>query len=160
MIDYLEELLEEEAAVDLEGNLLTVVGHRRGAPPTGEEEAGEEDDPDRLSPGAAQAGQKARLPAVEEDTAEGESASLEAAAAAPAGERTWAAAQARETGAAGLVWQLRQASRAARLALPGQASVTVTLPGGESAPGRLDLLELDRAVQRDARRYDGGFPLY
>lgn len=33
MIDYLEELLEEEAAADLEGNPLTVVGYKRGRPP-------------------------------------------------------------------------------------------------------------------------------
>lgn len=38
--------------------------------------------------------------------------------------------------------------------------LTVTLTGETPQGGSLDLAKLDRAVQRDARRYDGGFPLY
>ena len=38
--------------------------------------------------------------------------------------------------------------------------MTVTLVEGSSRAEHLDLETLDRAVQRDARRYDGGFSLY
>lgn len=157
MIDYLEELLEEEAAADLEGNPLTVVGYKRGRPPTGEEETDGEDDPGRLPAPAETAGQQARL-LEEMETAEREARLLEEAENAPEGARI--EAQGQPAGAAGLIRQLRRTRRAARLALPGQTSVTVTVPGEGSSPGSLDLLALDRAVQRDARRYDGGFPLY
>lgn len=157
MIDYLEELLEEEAAADLEGNPLTVVGYKRGKPPTGEEESDGEDDPDRLSAPAETAGQEAQLLEALE-TAEREVRLLEEGGSAPEGARI--EAQGQKTGGAELMGQLTRTRRAARLALPGQTSVTVTLPGEGSSPGSLDLLALDRAVQRDARRYDGGFPLY
>lgn len=157
MIDYLEELLEEEAAADLEGNPLTVVGYKRGRPPTGEEETDGEDDPDRLSAPPETAGREARLLEALE-TAAGEVRQLEEAEGALEGARI--GTQGQRTGAAGLIGQLSRTRRAARLAAPGQTSVTVTVPGEGSRPSTADLLALDRAVQRDARRYDGGFPLY
>ncbi|MGM9579289.1 MAG: hypothetical protein ACI3VS_07890 [Evtepia sp.] len=157
MIDYLEELLEEEAAADLEGNPLTVVGYKRGRPPTGEEETDGEDDPDRLSAPSETAGQEARL-LKERETAAQEVRLLEEGESGS--EETRIEARGQQTGAADLMGQLNRTRWAAQLALPGQTSVTVTVPGEGSSPGNLDLLALDRAVQRDARRYDGGFPLY
>lgn len=157
MIDYLEELLEEEAAADLEGNPLTVVGYKRGRPPTGEEETDGEDDPDRLSAPSETASQEARL-LKELETAAQEVRLLEEGESVS--EETRIEARGQQSGVADLMGQLNRTRRVARLALPGQTSVTVTLPGEGSSPGSLDLLALDRAVQRDARRYDGGFPLY
>lgn len=157
MIDYLEELLEEEAAADLEGNPLTVVGYKRGRPPTGEEETDGEDDPDRLSAPFETAGKETRLLEALE-TAAGEARLLEERERPR--EEARIEPQGQQTSATGLIGQLIRTRRAARLASPGQTSVTVTVPGEGSSPGKVDLLALDRAVQRDARRYDGGFPLY
>ena len=64
--------------------------------------------------------------------------------------------------AAGVLLQaLSRTGRSLRALRSGPGILTVTLPGesGETAAGA-DLESLDLAVQRDARRYDGGFPLY
>lgn len=57
---------------------------------------------------------------------------------------------------------LGQTSRVSRLVAEREAGrapaiVTVSVP---AAAERRDWEDLDRAVQRDARRYDGGFALY
>lgn len=57
---------------------------------------------------------------------------------------------------------LGQTARVSRLEVergqrPSPAIVTVPAPAAE---GHRDWEELDRAVQRDARRYDRGFALY
>lgn len=57
---------------------------------------------------------------------------------------------------------LGQTARVSRLAAEreaGCAPAIVTVPVPAAAEGR-DWEDLDRAVQRDARRYDGGFALY
>lgn len=64
--------------------------------------------------------------------------------------------------AAGTILQaLSRTGRSLRALRSGPGVLTVTLPdgGGETAAGT-DLETLDLAMQRDARRYDGGFPLY
>ena len=64
--------------------------------------------------------------------------------------------------AAGTILQaLSRTGRSLRALRGGPGVLTVTLPdgGGETADGT-DLETLDLAMQRDARRYDGGFPLY
>ena len=67
-----------------------------------------------------------------------------------------------ETGAASaLLGALARTARSVR-AIRGSAGVmTVTLPPAERPANRgVDVEALDLAVQRDARRYDGGFELY
>lgn len=66
----------------------------------------------------------------------------------------------RTTGAAELEAKLRQSGRLSWMARTGGTAVTVALPEGETTTPAADLLALDRAVQRDARRYDRGFTLY
>ena len=43
---------------------------------------------------------------------------------------------------------------------PGQGHGGWMLPAAETAGGSLTVREVSRAFQRDARRYDGAFPLY
>ena len=62
--------------------------------------------------------------------------------------------------AGALLGDLRRARRGSRAARSGQRVMTVTWPVTENAPAGLDAEALDLAVQRDARRYDGGFALY
>ncbi len=64
------------------------------------------------------------------------------------------------SGAANLAGRLRRTGRVSRIARGEAPGLTVTAPEAAGGPGGMDLLELDRAVQRDARRYDGGFSLY
>lgn len=66
----------------------------------------------------------------------------------------------RTTGAAELEAKLRQSGRLSWVARTGGTAVTVALPEGETTAPAADLLALDRAVQRDARRYDRGFTVY
>ena len=66
------------------------------------------------------------------------------------------------TEAAGILLQaLSRTGRSLRALRSGPGVLTVSLPGesGGTAAGT-DLESLDLAMQRDARRYDGGFPLY
>ena len=62
------------------------------------------------------------------------------------------------SGGGGLYQRLRQAQTAAEYR-PNRTSVAL-LPTEEGNGAIRGLAELDRAVQRDARRYDGGFELY
>ena len=56
---------------------------------------------------------------------------------------------------------LTRAGQAARQVREREtAGVTVTLPETGNRSGQLNAAALDRAVERDARRYDRGFPLY
>jgi len=65
-----------------------------------------------------------------------------------------------EEEAAELLGAVRRAQESARFVEGERRRVSVTLPeGGASADG-WSLQALDRAVERDARRYDGGFALY
>lgn len=66
----------------------------------------------------------------------------------------------RELPALSLLTSLRRSDDAADFARHQSRTFTVTLPEApDPAPG-LTAGELDRAVERDARRYDGGFSLY
>ena len=60
-----------------------------------------------------------------------------------------------------LLAAVRRAERTASFVQRSGRNLTVTLPEtvGENGGG-LSVEELDRAVERDARRYDGGFSLY
>lgn len=89
---------------------------------------------------------------------------LEAAeAAAPAGTVSWpegtgAVFLGRRSAGGGLYRRLRQAQTAAEYRLSRTGAVLLPAEGRNgSVQG---LAELDRAFQRDARRYDGGFELY
>ena len=64
-------------------------------------------------------------------------------------------------GPAQLYAALRRTAGLSRLAAGGGGTIPVVLPAA-SAPVETgqDWEALDRAVQRDARRYDGGFSLY
>ncbi|WP_294552124.1 hypothetical protein [uncultured Pseudoflavonifractor sp.] len=62
------------------------------------------------------------------------------------------------SGGGGLYQRLRQAQTAAEYR-PNRTSVAL-LPAEEQSGAIQGLAELDRAVQRDARRYDGGFEFY
>ena len=62
-------------------------------------------------------------------------------------------------------WSLEETLARTAQAVQGMSgenrTVTVTLPEAPAAPGTEgDWAALDRAVERDARRYDRGFPLY
>lgn len=59
----------------------------------------------------------------------------------------------------GWLGRLARTGDAAALARSRRGSVTVTAPEQELPPA-LGAEDLDRAVERDARRYDGGFALY
>lgn len=65
-----------------------------------------------------------------------------------------------ERGAAWLEQRLRAGAAAAGYAGRGGESVTVVEQAGRFGGGGLSPVELDRALERDARRYDGGFALF
>ena len=143
MIDYLEDLLEEETAVELTGRPLVPVG-RRKIPLREEDEtplrAGKHLDGDG--------------PAEKGGSQEGEPLMK-------AGRPFWAE-EAGESrfGAVRLLRQLSRGVQAAGAVRQQGRSMTVTLAEEAPQAGSLDLETIDRAVQRDARRYDGGFSLY
>lgn len=143
MIDYLSPLLEEETELDWREPAWVPAAERETPrpPETGEPaKAGVE----ALRYAAAQAG------GVNLD---GETE------LAP--DLSWAEPLGRRTlGAAELAQRIRRTGRVSRLAREGGVPVTVTLPEASGSAAAPDLLDLDRAVQRDARRYDGGFTLY
>ena len=143
MIDYLEDLLEEEGAVELTGRPLFPVG-RRTAPLWEEEEvslrAGPSSKKGTPAEGAVDQGKDQWTDAGRPSWAEG------AVPLRSAGVR--------------LLEGLRRAELAAGAIRHQGNPVTVTLPEEGIPGGGLDLERIDRAVQRDARRYDGGFPLY
>lgn len=143
MIDYLEDLLEEEGAVELTGRPLLPVG-RRTVPLWEEEEVSLRSGPSSKkgtpAEGAVGQGKDQRTDAGRPSWAE------EAVPLRSAGVR--------------LLDGLRRAGRAAGAIRYRGSPVTVALPE-EGFPGTgVDLECIDRAVQRDARRYDGGFFLY
>ena len=144
MIDYLEDLLEEEAAVELTGRHLVPVGRKK-------DPSWEEDEP---SLWAGQVREKASVgdvvPAREERGRVAES-----------GRPSWAEAGLySDSGAVRLLGMLNRAVQAVGMVRGPGKTLTVTLPRENTRAGSLDLETIDRAVQRDARRYDGGFPLY
>lgn len=143
MIDYLSPLLEEEPSLDWQEPVWVPAADR--------EAPGQSD---RSVPAAAGVETLAQTPSkplardLDGETAPGLSLS-------------WAEPlEGRTVGSAVLAQRLRRTGRVSRLARGGGTAVTVTLPDRSSPAPALDLLALDRAVQRDARRYDGGFTLY
>ena len=141
MTDYLQEALEggEETAALIQGR-RALLPRRPGPAPT----------PPEAEP-APQASSAGAFPVP----AEGES-----------GEESWSGdlpgREARGEAGTWLLAALGRAGRARRALRQGPGAVTVPLPGPGEAPaaGETDLESLDLALQRDARRYDGGFPLY
>ncbi|MEA4953992.1 MAG: hypothetical protein VB096_00535 [Pseudoflavonifractor sp.] len=65
-----------------------------------------------------------------------------------------------ETGAAILLNGLRRAKVGVDFTQGQGRRISLTLPGTEESSSGWGPEELDRAVERDARRYDGGFALY
>lgn len=147
MIDYLTPLLEETPEVDGRGPVRPV-GTAPVRPADGEEAA-----------------QSAAAPRAVEDleTARREEPE-ELARSGPVRDRdtSWPEMPTRRTtGAAALEQQLRRSGRLSQVAQTGGGTVTVALPeGAQPAASAADLTALDRAVRRDARRYDSGFTLY
>lgn len=176
MTDYLEALLPEEAGEELTLELGQRLPPRRreteaaawepspagaGTAELPEAPAGErQGEPDRLW---APLEEKARRGAWLERAlgGPGEAGPAETAAPrrAPGGTPE---AGGREPAAAALLEGLSRARRAAGYAAgPGGGAATLSVPQERiSAGGGLELEALDRAVQRDARRYDGGFALF
>ncbi|MBR5534528.1 MAG: hypothetical protein IKU62_06750 [Ruminiclostridium sp.] len=142
MIDYLEELLEEEGAVDLTGRPLVPVGRRKDLP--WEDQVAQE----RTGP--------------KEEAVEGAGAAERLdGSLARAGIPSWAEETLRsQSGGIRLLDQLTQKTYTAGMIRQQGKPLTVTLPGESPQGGGMDLVAVDRAVQRDARRYDGGFSLY
>ena len=188
MIDYLEALLEEENEETGEGLLpgrRVLVRAAAGLSPAPSYETEEERGGDEAFPLAepaegetglwSQTAALARQAAWPEETVlprrepgepeEGE----EASALLP--ERLqwerWAAEAAllspavrRETEGAVLYEALRRAAQTARAGRMGPGTVSLTLPDRAAPAPGLTLTDIDRAVQRDARRFDGGYTLY
>lgn len=59
-----------------------------------------------------------------------------------------------------LLSALRRAETGAEFVSRERRNLSVTLPEAPTVAGSLSAEELDRMVERDARRYDGGFSLY
>ena len=188
MIDYLEALLEEEAeenGEELTPGRKVIVRTASQSSPLLQENEGEDrggDEPSALEESAERG--KTLWPASaalasQAAWAEGE-ASLRQEPGEPEREAgmtdllperlTWerraaeaallSSAGRRETEGAALYEALRRAARTARAGRQGPGTVALTLPDrAASAPG-LTLTDIDRAVQRDARRFDGGYTLY
>lgn len=79
---------------------------------------------------------------------------------AQAGESPAAQFQAMPAGTAWLYRQLRTGEAAAGYARRETNPITVVERTSAPADGGLSALELDRTLERDARRYDGGFTLF
>ena len=136
MIDYLEDLLEEETAVELTGALLAPVG-RRTLP------LWEEEEPPARERQRAEGGEVAEdpLPAREEEETH------------RAGRFSWAEGQTSlRSGAAGLLTALTRTAWAAGVVRQQGRPLGTEMPGEVPSPKGLDLETMDRAVQRDARR--------
>lgn len=162
MIDYLERLLEEDEAAE------TLVGGRRVAVAIPrEQDAGksEEEAPAAGEDGGAESLEAALagvrvLESLEDAPGLGEESEFpEEDGAAGAGAWLWQE-QERSSAAGELLRAFQKTGRSVRAVRGGQGTVTVTLPETAGRAGEWDVLELDKAVQRDARRYDGGFSLY
>lgn len=188
MIDYLEALLEEEAGETedspLSGRKVLVRVSSKPSPDDREDAA--EIREDAVSPMseetaegradlwpdapalARQAGWAEGMALSPRETvdalAEGEKIPLlsdrlrterRAASAAflPSAERSALAGEA-------LYEALRRAARTARAGRQGPGTVALTLPDRAVSAPNLTLTDIDRAVQRDARRFDGGYTLY
>lgn len=146
MIDYLTPLLEGEPEVD--GRSLVWPVGTAPVPWDGDEAS-------QVSAAARESGGDLASAAVQRLEAEGSAAdSPDRAPAWPEEVRQ------RRTGAAELDRKLRQTGRLSRLAETGGTALTVALPERAQPAGAADLLDWDRAVRRDARRYDSGFTLY
>ena len=96
-----------------------------------------------------------------EDVPAGGGKLQEGARLAEAGRRSWVEeGGGPRSGAVRLLDGLRRAELAAGAIRQQGRPLAVTLSGEPLQTGKTDLHAIDRAVQRDARRYDGGFPLY
>ena len=142
MIDYLEDLLEEEETVELAVGSLTQVGRRNVL-------GWEEETPTRKREGFREEAYPERMVFREGEKMAGVEG-FSWPEVAPKG----------PSGAVRLLDELSRAGQAAGAVRQQAKPLTVTLTGERPQAGTLDLQALDRAVQRDARRYDGGFPLY
>lgn len=147
MIDYLTPLLEGTPAADWRGPVRPV-----GTAPVRQAD-GEEAAPNAAAPREVGDLETARRAGAEELAPSDPVRDQDILWSEPPGRRT--------TGAAALEAQLRRSGRLSQAAQTGGAAVTVALPeGAQPAASAADLTALDRAVRRDARRYDSGFTLY
>lgn len=163
MMDYLAPLVGEEdggEGLPFPARTVTLPRKGEGAGPedVGESPAGavpkgaERERPER-SPGGAP-WQTGTAPAGGEDFLAALLAGREREEALPPEDSPWQGG-----------WSLEETLARTAQAVQGMSgenrTVTVTLPEAPAAPGTEgDWAALDRAVERDARRYDRGFPLY
>ena len=158
MMDYLAPLVgEEDGGEGLPLPAWTVTLPRRGegagAEDLEESPFGAERESPERSPGGApwQAG---TAPAGGEDFLAALLAGREREEALPPEDSPW-------QGSWSLEETLARTAQAVQGMFGENRTVTVTLPEAPAAPGTEgDWAALDRAVERDARRYDRGFPLY
>ena len=176
MMDYLEELLPEEDGEALALELGQQVVPRRMEEPG----AGQELSPPAPGEGAevpvvqpmgradadelwAPLEEKGRRTAWLREAAQGKPEIDIPETALPAAALGEEMASSRRTvGAAALLEDLSRARQVADYgASTGGGPVRLSVPqAGPAVGGGLELEALDRAVQRDARRYDGGFALF
>lgn len=178
MRDLLEELLDGQEDETREAPARweepPVVLRRRGA----REEAGEAGTEGGLPrpPWIDAAARGAEAPHTRPEGREGRSAAAEQTeaahrgaaegakpAAAGGGGQLWAPAPAVPgigTGAEGLYRKLLRTGRAAGYVRRDMGAAALSHPGAEERGPAPGAAELDLIFQRDARRYDGGFPLY
>ena len=167
MTDYLEALLDdlddqEEASVLDPGHKIVVPA---GSYVRGAHEREAENPPDQLGQrtGPIQVPGQVRRPGLSGQESLSHDRGKDGVPDQPAGPDLppWLP-ETEPDGAAGqgLYEALAKARNAVRLVRQGQGGVTVTVPAASPAAPGLDLLTIDQAMERDARRYDGGFPLY
>lgn len=165
MTDYLQALLDQEREEtpprwhDRGGPWVRRSGPKKGRPaaPGGASwEEGQLEESASLSAPAAQA-------VLAEPAGQGEDLADQrwSDPAGPRGEPTLPQPGRQPMGPAQLYAALRRTAGLSRLAAGGGGTIPAVLPAA-SAPAETgqDWEDLDRAVQRDARRYDGGFSLY
>lgn len=177
MRDFLEELLDGQEDETREAPARweepPVVLRRRGA----REEAGEAGTEGGLprppwisaaargeeTPHTRPEGRGGRSTAAEQTEAARRGAAGSAEPAAAGGGQAWAPAPAVPgigTGAEGLYRKLLCTGRAAGYVRRDMGAAAFSHPGAEERGPAPGAAELDLIFQRDARRYDGGFPLY
>lgn len=161
MIDYLEALLEEDREEE-EGKPLYLPRQRTLRRRKGQTEdtfvRPPEQRADFEEPFREERGEDASpLPGEEPLREEGEEPDT---ASVSVSFRPLSGTEQAGTGTPALYEAMIRARRGARASVGTANTLTVTLPGEVSSQQPPDWTALDRAVQRDARRYDGGFSLY
>ena len=164
MIDYLEALLEEDEEEEIRpgGGRMTLVRKSRGSEreesaPEGETVIGEEALPFELPYTERWV---EFVPEGEKETAFEESEEQIGTDWSEDVESLEGLNETRRGSVTALYEALRRAGRTAEAVSGGTRTVTAATEEERPVEKSFTLTELDRAVERDARRYDGGFTLY